>query len=272
MHAFFAVLLLAAHLFVSSATTPQVLPARLVGRVLVAAQINGHELWFHLDTGTNGLYIDRTAASRAGMTIRDGQAHANLTIGTLSANDARFGLLDHFGNEDGSVYVSGLIGTPFFKSNVVTIDYLHQQLIVYPNGSFNPKAMNAGPTPIDFDGSVARIHVWFGQTRATMLLDTGAQETMLFEPFANTVALGAPLTQPEPMTVGIGTPPTFEHESQVLPMNVGGILIQRPVVHIVDEAPSFLSSDRFDGILGRDIYKLFRMTIDYGNGVIYLEH
>ncbi len=264
--------LLSTPLFTCAAMTPQVIPSRFPGRILVAATINGHTLWFHLDTGTNGLFIDAGAAAAAGMTVdvANRTATADVDIGTLHASGARFGLLGRYGYNDGGVHVSGLIGTPFFQSNVVTLDYPHHEVVVYPNHSFDPASTHVAPTPIDLYG-VARVHAWFGGKEATLLLDTGSQRTILFPNFARAVIVGRPLTPEQSITIGIGAAPTQEQEYRTKPMDFGGVRIMQMTAIVAAAAPPYLPESRYDGILGRDVYPEFRMTIDYDARALYLE-
>ncbi len=264
---------LAAPVFTTSATTPQRIPARFPGRVLVQVLVDGHPLWFHLDTGTSVIAIDAGAATRAGVVSAPGArfATADLAVGAFDARQARVVLLPRYGFEDGGVHVSGLIGTPFLASQVVTIDYPDHRLVAYPKGTFDARALHVSATPIDFNGSIVRVHAWFGSKEATMLMDTGAQRTMLFEPFANGVSVGAPLGPARSITVGIGTKPTWERRVQTRSLIFGNVRFRNPIVLVVDDAPPFLPSSRFDGILGRDVYPEFRITLDYADDAIYLE-
>ncbi|MBV8636922.1 MAG: retropepsin-like domain-containing protein [Candidatus Eremiobacteraeota bacterium] len=264
--------LLAMPLFTSAATTPQVIPSRFPGRILIPAVINGHTLWFHLDTGTNGLFIDAGAAAQAGMKLdmAGHSASADIDVGTLHASDARFGLLGRYGYDDGGVHVSGLIGTPFFDSNVVTLDYPHEQVIVYPNHCFDPRTTHVAPTPIDLT-NVARVRAWFGGKEARMLLDTGSQRTILFESFARNVIVGPPISPEQRITIGIGAAPTYEREYRTKPFIFGGLQITQMTAIVADAAPDAVPESRYDGILGRDIYPEFRITLDYDDRVIYLQ-
>lgn len=264
-------LVLLAHLFVTGATTPQTIPSVFNGRCLIAATINGHTLWFHLDTGTSGLAIDQKDARASGMTIQGDKALADVDIGPLHGAGAAFSLLQGYAFDTGGVHVSGLIGQPFFRSNVVTIDFVDKRVTVYPNGSFDPSSMHARPEPIDASGGVPRIHAWFGSTRAALLLDTGAGGTYLFAPFARNVEVGAPLGDPSTVRIGFGAPETSEQQYVVRPMIVGGVRIEKPVVW-VSAAPPDMPQSLYDGILGRDLLSLFALTIDYADGVAYFEY
>jgi hypothetical protein len=266
-------LLFAAGVFISDATSPQVIPALFPGRILVEADINGHSLWFHLDTGTSVLAVDRATASAAGMAIgEDGDAVADVAIGALHAHDAHFSLMDHYGYDDGGVHVSGLIGTPFFTSNVVTIDYARRELIAYPNGSFRADSPGVAATPMYFNGDLVFVHAWFGSKRATLLLDTGDQRTVLFSAFAKTVIRGAPISGPTTTTLGIGGATTTWRQYVTEPLVFGGDKFDAPDIYVADDAPAWMRADMLDGILGRDVLQAFRITLDYARNMLYIEH
>ena len=102
-----------------------------------------------------------------------------------------------------------------------------------------------------------------------MLLDTGAQMTILFEPFAEQLILGAPVTDPGNVALGYGEKPTTQRWCHVKPLRFGGLRVIAPVVDIADQAPPTLSTELYDGILGRDVLGLFRITLDYNDEVAY---
>jgi hypothetical protein len=41
---------------------------------------------------------------------------------------------------------------------------------------------------------------------------------------------------------------------------------------LVDYEPDWMKSMFLDGLVGRDVLKAFRVTFDYANDVVYLEH
>jgi hypothetical protein len=257
--------------FAPGATTPQTIPSIFEDRVLIQATVNGRPLWFHLDTGANGMFIDRNVAVASGLTpASDGSVTADVTIGSLRATNAQFHTISAYGFASG-VTIVGLIGTPLLESGIFTIDFVKKQVLFYPPGSFDPSSAGVAPTPIDFDGHVTRVHAWFASTRATMLLDTGAQISMLFQPFANDVTLGGPVTDPASITVGYGMKPTTERQYHVKPLTFGGLRVRDPVIDVVDQAPPILPTTLFDGVLGRDVLRFFRMTLDYADQVGYFD-
>jgi Aspartyl protease len=138
-------------LFLTSATQPVVLPSAFEERVLLQAKVNGHLLWFHLDTGSGSLYLGAQDARTAGLTPDPKTRYSqpvSVAIGAVQGPAVRFQIIPSYGFEAYGRRVSGLLGGRFFHANVVTIDFPKHRVLFYPPGTFVPPP-GVQPTPID---------------------------------------------------------------------------------------------------------------------------
>lgn len=255
----------------TSAPGPQPIPSSFApdNSIAIQGRIDGHDEWFLLDTGANGVWIDKNDARSFGILGADGAIdHADLSFGGVRAADIQVGVLPNDRTMVGNVEVHGIIGTPLLESGAVTLDYGARRVTFFAPGSFDPAGAGIR-SPIDFDGHLTRIHAWFGATRTTLLLDTGDANTLIFQPLANQLVLGAPIGPPYSVRIGSGMPATTEFPYMAEPMTFGGVKILRMRVFAVDKPPVILPSERYDGILGRDILSLFRVTLDEVHNVAY---
>jgi hypothetical protein len=99
-------------LFSASSRQPVDLPAVFDERVLLHVEVNGHLLWFHLDTGTGGLVIAPKDAADAGLAVTPQTLRtqpADVTIGAVTAH-AWFDILPSYGFDVNGRRISGLLG------------------------------------------------------------------------------------------------------------------------------------------------------------------
>ena len=131
---------------------------RLDGRIVrVPVRLNGHALWFDVDSGARRTVVDAGSARALGLTII-GNAHASgaghgavrVRIAapvTVAAGSARLRVspwiidLSHVGLSE---RVDGLIGADFFDAFVVRIDPVNRTLGLYDPASFAYAGSGAG--------------------------------------------------------------------------------------------------------------------------------
>lgn len=254
-------------LFVSPNARPQTIPAEFEpdGRVIVTATVNGKPMRLHLDSGTGGILIDSDAAHRAGLADTD-DATAAIDVGGFHAADAPI-FFKHYGQHMPELRLSGILGAPFFESNVVTIDYPHKRVIVTPHASFDPSALHADPTALlELYRGLAKVPVSIDGVPARMLVDTGAYETLLLRPFADRIGLKQALNVST--TCGGVKPPCYAVDNYLTgPIAVGTTEIRHVQIG-VPHAP-VVPAKYYDGILGRDVLQAFVVTFDYADNAVY---
>lgn len=253
-------------LFVTPGAQAQTVPAQFVdGRVIVRATVNGKPMLLHLDSGTSGIVLDTAAARDAGLTLTDESAIAQIDVGGFQDAHAQLYVAPYDPRVPG-MRVAGILGAPFFESNVVTIDYPHQRVIVTPHAAFDPGAMHTKATVLsELYHGLATVPVWVDNVRARMLLDTGSAQTQAFRPFADRVHLNFPLRTQRLCTFGDKCILTDQYLTG--PLVVGTTEFRKALIDV--PVQSLLSTKYYDGILGRDVLQQFAVTFDYADNVVY---
>jgi hypothetical protein len=230
--------------FVNAATDARTISARFPGSVLVPTSVNGHALWFALDTTDQRIDIDRQAATNVGLRPNDnGSGTANFTAAGMQGNAIQFGPTNGWKARDGTS-VSGLLGAPLFEAAAISIDFQHNELVIYPKGGFHSPSTTVA-VPITFFRGIPVVDVQVDGQKHAMLLDTRLYRTTILDASAR-----APHVVPVAISFGGRT---FPH---------------RP---IFEAPPAFWAGTKVEGWLCRDILQYFRITFDYANKVVYLE-
>ncbi|HET9096635.1 MAG TPA: pepsin/retropepsin-like aspartic protease family protein [Candidatus Baltobacteraceae bacterium] len=253
-------------LFVTPNAQTQTIPAQFVnGRVLVTVAVNGKQMLLHLDSGTSGIVLDTGAARDAGLTVAQGETTADIDVGTFHASRAAIAVAP-YGAKITGPHVSGLLGGPFFESNVVTIDYPHERVIVTPRSAFDPSTMHSKATALlELYHGMATVPVWIDGVRARMALDTGGAQTMAFRPFADRIGLNWPVRTSRLCTFG---EKCFLVDDYLTgPLVVGTTEFRKALIDV--PAQPLLSTKYYDGILGRDVLEQFAVTFDYADNAVY---
>jgi predicted aspartyl protease len=254
-------------LFSTLETQPVKLPCAFDERVLLQANVNGHLLWLHLDTGSPSLYLGAQDARTAGLTPDPSTQYSqpvSVSIGAVQGPSVRFRILPTYGFDAYGRRVSGLIGGPFFHANIVTIDFPKQRVLFYPPGTFMPPP-GAQPTPIDLPSNVPILDVLVGGVHGRFLLDTGAETSELSPGFARNVRLGVYRGQITAAGGSQGGPKVLSEAVYNAPdVVLGGVTVRGAQFAIAD--PPRVPED---GIIGRNILSHFSITLDYANFTAY---
>ncbi len=254
-------------LFSTSAKQPVLLPSAFDERVLLQANVNGHPLWFHLDTGSGSLYLGAHDARTAGLSPDPSTQYSQsvpVAIGALQGSAVRFKIIPSYGFEAYGRRVSGILGGPFFHANVVTIDFPKHRVIFYPPGTFVPPP-GTQPTPIDLPQNAPILDVLVGGVHSRFLVDTGSSISELSAAFASKVRLGAYRGQ---ITTAGYDPQGNDVRSEAVysapDLVLGGVIVRGAQVGVAD--PPRIAED---GIVGRNILSHFSITLDYANFTAY---
>lgn len=226
--------------------------------------VNGHPLWFHLDSGTGTLVMGASDAQVVGLpvaTVPGDSERVPFTIGAMEAN--AFFYVAPYGFDVDGRHVAGIVGTPFIRSNVITVDYQHERVIVYPPGTFTARGLAGSPLPIVMHGNVPFVHIQLGSQDGLFLIDTGSAVTQVSQSFAQSVHVGAALGHTTLCGFGRVCHPFTTY--RVPDLVLGN-------TRFTDLAlPVGVSLPFGHGILGRDLLSHFAVTFDYADSEIFLE-
>jgi len=269
------------------------LPARIDedGHVIVRLTINGRGLDFQLDSGADGIVIDRDVARQLGLkamgrwseTVAGTYSSSEVIvpmvqIGKVVMTDTVMSALPFSFEDDTSTKVVGLLGFDFIAGCVLKIDYANGTVDAIPVDAFQPP-VNATVLDTVLDDRVPMVSVLAnGALGNHFILDTGADDVLFFTPFA----------QAHPDAVDDHSPGKYVSRmfNSVFADGVGGKVHMRAVVieHmqlatvryndlvafvITGHQQAFEGEDE-DGLLGVSVLRAFDVYLDYANARVVL--
>lgn len=173
--------------------------------------------------------------------------------------------------------VDGLLGYDFFKAFVVEIDYANQRLNVYEPQTYHyagpgeiiPLQENHGHTFINATLAFADGR----RVQARLLMDTGARMALtLNTPFVDGQRLLATTPQIIDSTTSIGVGGPYQSAvARIESLRLGRLTIKYPVAAMSRARSGVLAGSDFDGIIGAEILRRFRVIIDYSRQQMIVE-
>lgn len=266
--------------------------------IMVACSVNGGKpIWFMLDTGAEGNYINKTRLTEFGLepfgstsvtgggNTTDGALTrvARLGIGGAELLGQRDAVLDLTGLE--KIYgmpLGGLLGFDFFSRFIVEIDYDTLTMSLYDPATYVYRGKGS---PLKFTLEAGHPHVAAEigvrtkpKIPADMVIDAGAADTVnLASPFVRKHELldlarkkpaGTPNTLP-------GSEKEFFAQTSVRGrlerVGLAGLELTDIPMNLMVAKTGAYGSESFSGTIGEGILRRFKTTYDYPNRTIYLE-
>lgn len=264
--------------------------------IYVRASVNrSRPLWFLFDTGAEMSVIDAGVAASLGLlssgsaTARgagEGTAQAGfaqgvtLSVGRATAADQTVVTLplDALEPVDGRA-IDGILGHDFIARFVVTVDYARRRISLVEPGRFDPATAPGERVPITIDGGIPRLAgsvVIDGAApiAGEFTIDTGSRTALSFNaPFVQAhpaIRSLAGRALDAPYGFGIGGA-TKTRVGRIPALRIGGVAILRPVVGFSFDSKGVDATDTIAGNIGGDLLRRFRVTFDYGRGMMYFE-
>jgi hypothetical protein len=253
-------------LFALDGAAPVVLPARFTSDgIIIQVKIGERGYDFFLDSGASGLFIDPNYARQLGDVSGDRARIPKMSIGPLQMHDVVFDTTEFVEQGQGE-RVIGLIGFDFIASAITELDFKAKTLTLYPRSGFLANGPGMRALPIQLDDGVPRTKASIEDVPGNFLVDTGAFMTLTYSDYVNKL----PSTPRDPYKSQIGTvygpqDVVVLHLSDFL---FGGILIRS--VDVVEPTHSTYDIMDYDGIIGRDALKVYKVTFDYADGILFL--
>ena len=283
----------------SSAKPLATIPADITGYGLIFLQArvnNSQPMWFVLDSGASFPFvIDSKRARVLGLKL---QGHLTLEGGagpgayevtrtrgvSISLADLKFtnqtavvSALDSLEAQFGRP-LNGLVGLDMFTRYVVEVDYVGKEIKLYEPQTFAysgagesiPLTLRDGhffvPAKIEMPGS-PRLDGQF-------VVDTGGGlvTMVLTSPFAQSNNLpGSNLrTILDRSLAGLGGE-TRVLVSRATSFTLGKLSVREPVIYLSQDRGGALASSDFDGVIGGEILRKFKVIFDYARGRLILE-
>lgn len=267
------------------------------GLIFLRARVNNSQpMWFALDSGASSPFvIDIRRARALGLKL---QGHVTLERGagpgayeaartrgvSISLNGFKFA--DQTANVIalGSLEaqagrpLDGLVGRDLFTRYVVEIDYLGNKISLYDPQTYTysgagesiPLTLRDGhffvPAKIEMPGR-PRLDGQF-------LVDTGGGlvTAVLTTPFAHSNSLPAPTQKTilDRSLSGLGGE-TRLLVSRATSFTLGNLSVREPVIYVSQDTGGALASSEYDGLIGGEILRRFKVIFDYARGRLILE-
>jgi hypothetical protein len=258
--------------------------------IYLKVRVNGSDpLWFILDTGANASAVVAETAPRLGLHAepRDsvGGAGENkaprswiedvslslpgLEVTALKVLSFPLKAIEPFFGQT----VDGLLGCDFFERFAVEIDYSARKIHVHDARHFEYR----GPgkrIPIDIHDCHPYVEARIDEKLSgTFMVDTGVRAAlMLNRPFCEKNTLPRPDRKALMAPIGFGVGgPTHQLMGRIDSLAVGPFTLPGVVTSFSKDRAGILTSSRFDGILGGEFLRRFRVIFDYSRGEMILE-
>src|SRR6266852_3288879 len=271
--------------FVSGQSARRI-PFEFVGNhIYLRARVNDSEpLWFLLDSGASASYLDVQRVKSLGL-MGQGNSVKIVSISfpgvrLLSQNFSIRSL--GFSAYDGHT-IDGMLGYDFINRLVVEIDYVSRTVNLY--GPQNYKYSGSGEIiPLimledDSDGKVPLVRVQIMQLarapiEGKLIADLALRSAITFNtPFVEANKLLQPPQKTIEAVLGAGA---MLRESRQpigrLPnIQLGRFTIQNPVAIFFQDKQGVMASPEFDGVIGSEILRRFKVIFDYSRRQMILE-
>jgi len=254
------------------------LPVRFInGLCIVRVLVDGHPFDFLLDTGAAGIVIDSSLAdalnlerygNRVGATFGNFDETTaivpSLAVGPLRMRNVVVRDLSLTFRPDEKTRIWGLLGFDFFADTAIHIDAERGIAEATAPAAFRPP-LDASEETVELDDKIPAVTTHVGSVAARMVLDTGANRTLLALDFANRADLGDRSTNVARFR-GVGGLASGEtaHAAALAigSLDIGGVT--------VDISSADFGTEDVDGFIGTDVLHDFEAWFNYRDNAVYL--
>lgn len=275
----------AADLQFASGQNASRIPFSRVGNfIYLRGRLNNSEpLWFLLDTGATASYFDVERAKALGLGQEDFTKGVSLDFTGVKLLDQKFlpqrlgfGIYNGLG-------VDGLLGYDFISRFVIEIDYVANTVVFHEPNSY--KYSGSGEVvPLtlledDSGGKVPLVRVKITQkgraaVEGKFIADTAVRSAVSFiTPFVNANKLlhfARPTIQ-VPLGGGAIVRESLQSIGRVPKIQFGRFTFKKPVAINFQDKQGIVASPEFDGVIGAEILRRFKVIFDYSRSQMILE-
>ncbi len=263
------------------------LPARIdeYGRIIVRVVIKGRGLDFQLDSGADGIFIDRSIAKELGLrvygqwcqtvagTFSAGKAVVpNLKIGKIGMDDVVINAVPFTDQANPNTKIVGLLGFDFIAGGVIKIDYQNETVDAMRYDHAMPK--DAFEMDAILDDGVPMIEMGInGAISNRFIVDTGATDVLVFSGFSKKHPEA--LQDNSPGQIFSYAFNSVSADGVGGKLHTRGLALDRMQIGIAafknflalvmsGDQPAFEGEDT-DGVIGATVLSAFDVYLDYGN-------
>lgn len=250
---------------------------------------NSKPLKFIFDTGASISAISSQGAAELGLKTQ-GRFHGNATGGKIQGSTTKGVSLKAQGAEISNLLIAsfpfnippgfefdGIIGCDFIKQFVVEIDYQNKIMNLYSprtysysgRGEVIPLLLAAGRTPLVSTKIILEGHA---PVEARLEVDTGADGTFVINsPLVKRQRLAeAILKTAQSNNNGAGGEQTLA-VGRVKAVQLGRLVFDNPPVGLSHDTEGAGASEENDGVIGGEIFRRFKVILDYSRKQMILE-
>lgn len=270
--------------FASGQSTSPIPFERVGNFIYLRARLNDSEpLCFLLDTGATVSYFDVERAKALGLGRDDFVKGMSLDFSGVKLLNQKF-LPQRLGfgiyNGHG---VDGLLGYDFISRFVIEIDYVANTISLHEPSSY--KYSGSGEiVPLtlledDSGGKVPLVRVEITQQRRApiegkFIADTAVRSAVSFNtPFvdANKLLHSAQPTIKVPLGGGAVVRESLQSIGRVPKIELGRFTFKKLIAIFFQDSQGVVASPEFDGVIGAEILRRFKVIFDYSDGRMILE-
>lgn len=257
--------------------------------ILMQVRVNGSKpLKFIFDTGASHTAIDSKRVVELGLNT-EGQATGTATGGAIQISYVKGVSLSVSGAEVTNQLIAsvpfptvpgfefdGVLGYDFIKQFVVEIDYLKRIMNLYDPRTHTYKG-KGGILPLSLAGRTPLAHTKIilegrAPVGAELLVDTGGDGTFIINPrLVKKHELVAAMPEAvQDLGRGLGGEQS-RLLGQVKAVRLGRFVFNNPPVALVLDSVGGSASEEYDGIIGGEIFRRFKVILDYSRKQMILE-
>lgn len=269
----------------SSGRSASRIPFKRVGNfIYLRARVNDSEpLWFFLDTGAVASYLDVDRARALGLNQNNfvnGVAISLPGVKVLKQKfrPARLGFSIYSGHP-----VHGYLGYDFISRFVIEIDYVNNTITLHePNRykySGSGEVLPLTMLEDDSGGKVPLVRVKITQQgrdaiEGKLIPDTAVRSGVNFNtPFVDAHKLLHPAqkTIQVPLTGGAIVRESKQSIGRLEQIQIARFTLKKPIAIFFQDKQGVLASPEFDGVIGAEILRRFKVIYDYSRQRMILE-
>jgi membrane-associated protease RseP (regulator of RpoE activity) len=276
---------ISADLQFASGQSARRIPFELVGNhIYLRGRVNNSApLWFLLDTGAAASYFDAQQAKTLGLGVQGESKKVVINFPGVTLRNQAFSIQPlGFWIYDGHA-VDGMLGYDFISRFVVEINYANRTINLFEPQSY--KHLGSGEViPLimledDSGGKVPLVRARIMQLgrdpiEGKFIADTGVRGSLSFNsPFveANKLLQFSQKTIQAPLGGGSMVRESQQPVGRVPKLQLGSFTFKNSVAIFFLDKTGVLASPEFDGVIGGEILRQFKVVFDYSRQQMILE-
>jgi hypothetical protein len=261
------------------------IPFELVGNhiYLRGSVNNSGPLWFLLDTGAAGSYLDAQQAKALGLGVQGESNKVVISFPGVRLRNQAFSIQPlGFWIYDGHA-VDGMLGYDFISRFVVQIDYANRTINLFePQGYKYRGAGEVIPLIMLEDDSGGKVPLVRARIRqpgrdpidGKFIADTGVRGALSFNsPYveAHKLLQATQKTIQAPLGGGSMVRESNQPVGRVPNLQLGSFTFKNPIAIFFLDKKGVVASPEFDGVIGAEILRRFKVVFDYSRQQMILE-